>query len=356
MDNGRFNALLQKGITENDQELLNYVLIQRTNGVDRTRHALDAGADVNARDRDGYSALHFARTTEQAKLLINSGADINAVAAATFSPGRGESLLHTAKDAKLTQYYIDNGCEHIHLKDMFGRTALHNAADGAQYDLLVANGADPCSRDDNGRIPPNFGRDLPASYDAVDRRQLITPLFWNDDSNELNDLIESGVDLEERDFRGRTALFGADAEKSRFLIAAGADIDARDHDGNTPLHFSRDSEVAKLLLQNGAETDAKNGIGQTPLDFHRMQQERLTGEDIPVIIESIEQEQQRRREGELQQAGKQEDRTIGRLFQRSEEQNASVIQPVVTSPPPPRSSGAVVDSQRDRENEQGLWW
>jgi ankyrin repeat protein len=40
-------------------------------------YLLDSGADVNARNKDGYTALHFVTSKEMAELLIARGADVN---------------------------------------------------------------------------------------------------------------------------------------------------------------------------------------------------------------------------------------------------------------------------------------
>jgi uncharacterized protein len=42
-----------------------------------TQVLIDNGADVNATDDYGQSALHFARSSAVAKVLIDNGADVN---------------------------------------------------------------------------------------------------------------------------------------------------------------------------------------------------------------------------------------------------------------------------------------
>jgi len=55
--------------------------------VEKTREALAAGADVNAKDVEGVTPLMYAETPGQTRLLIAAGADVNAkdVSGATVS-------------------------------------------------------------------------------------------------------------------------------------------------------------------------------------------------------------------------------------------------------------------------------
>lgn len=63
---------MTKILTKADRMLL------RATTAEETKKALEAGADVNARDEDGETALMCAITPEQTKLLIAAGADVNA--------------------------------------------------------------------------------------------------------------------------------------------------------------------------------------------------------------------------------------------------------------------------------------
>jgi ankyrin repeat protein len=88
---------------------------------------LSRGAQVNAKDNDGYTHLHLAAGPwmaghgykDMAELLLSSGADVNA-------------------------------------KDNDGRTPLHLAVamgDKDVVELLLANNADVNARDNNGKTP-----------------------------------------------------------------------------------------------------------------------------------------------------------------------------------------------------------
>ena len=88
-------------------------------------------------------------------------------------------------------------------------------------------------------------------------------------------LIESGADVNAKDFEGRTALmktsYNINAEITKALLEAGADVNARDKSGMTALsyifndlfyggnsfEFSKKTEsVAKLLVSYGADVNA----------------------------------------------------------------------------------------------------
>jgi ankyrin repeat protein len=70
-------------------------------------------------------------------------------------------------------------------------------------------------------------------------------------------LIAKGADVNAKDKRGRTPLFGAAAlgrkEIAGLLIAKVADVNAKDKVGDTPLDWA-DGETADLLCKHGGKT------------------------------------------------------------------------------------------------------
>ncbi len=92
------------------------------------------------------------------------------------------------------------------------------------------------------------------------------------DINEVKRLIAEGIDVNQKDFGGRTPLhltarYGYPAV-AEHLIANGADVDAKDNGGRTPLIEAAahgDAAVVELLIAKGADVNAKDQDGLTPL-------------------------------------------------------------------------------------------
>ncbi len=85
-------------------------------------------------------------------------------------------------------------------------------------------------------------------------------------TNEVQELLDKGVEVDVRDKEGRTPLHEAAIwcrpETASLLIRYGADVDAKDNDGDTPLHWTikqnlyGGQEIIKLLIGNGADVYA----------------------------------------------------------------------------------------------------
>ena len=85
-------------------------------------------------------------------------------------------------------------------------------------------------------------------------------------------LVTSGIDVNERDLEGRTALHCTNVGAiARTLLQNGAEINAMSHDGSTPLHHaaktSSSLELLPQLLEYSAEANCKDHLGNTPLHY-----------------------------------------------------------------------------------------
>ena len=134
--------------------------------IDRLRELLDADPQlVRARSVDDGTALHFAaffRQPEATRLLVERGADLEAVAS-TFG---NVTPLHSAcasGERESARILLEAGAN-PNVRQQGGFTPLHAAAQNGDEELarlLLDRGADPEAATDDGRKPRDFGlRDL----------------------------------------------------------------------------------------------------------------------------------------------------------------------------------------------------
>lgn len=202
---------------------------------------------------------------DKARLLINAGADVNAIKYGTtpliLSIAKGLDTISKAlieKDADVCALTHD-GYSPLHAACNFS----HDARMLPIIKLLVEKGADI---------------NLPAKHDGW------TPLHFAAKRDQgTKTLIQLGAQVNVADYYGWTPLHFA-AEKgyclsAGLLIKHGAIINARTKAGLTPLHQAARfnwNNVMKLLIENGADIDAQDESGNTPL--HRATRESTTRE------------------------------------------------------------------------------
>lgn len=181
-----------------------------------------AGADPNAQDVSGFSALMFA--------------------------------VSTGNEA-IVDYLLDQG-------------ANPDATDESGYNALIYS-----ILYDHSHI---FFRLLPITHNVDHQNnEGHTALFLvaqSGDTSMAQALIDQGSDLHLQDEAGMQALHHAVAfghfYMTDMLIFYGADVNARDHGGATPLHlaaFYGQDEIAGLLMEMGGQPNPKDKQGNTPL-------------------------------------------------------------------------------------------
>ena len=124
----------------------------------------DDPAQVTALSGDGFTALHlaiFGGQEEAARFLLERGADPNALSAneAVRVPPLGTAAF--VRSVPLARLLLDSGAD-VNGRGEGGFTALHSAAQNGDEDfarLLLERGADPSLATDDGKLPADYGLD-----------------------------------------------------------------------------------------------------------------------------------------------------------------------------------------------------
>ena len=250
---------------------------------------LAAGAEVDARDLQGETPLHWAagrnRNPAVVAELVEAGADLNAWGSdgntplhASWhnrNPDVARLLLELGADATLVN---DSGqvanpmdCGYWNT-EVFARVATADATVGC-----LEAGADVSVRDEAGRTPLLLAASqVPGGTEGAPTRE---------DPAIVIVLLEAGADVNARDNSRNTALHhaagGKYVEKARdsyyhvetpaivaALLAAGADVNAPSRTSTTPLHLAASAEgleTVAMLLEAGADIHARDSNGDSPL-------------------------------------------------------------------------------------------
>jgi hypothetical protein len=161
-------------------------------------------------------------------------------------------------------------------KDLALAAAAHSANMGTVR-ALIAYGADP-QADLNKLVPvPNSPGAM--TIESSDGGSVLIHAAESGNPEIVREILRYHPKLEIPGRDRKTALFaageyrlgdnidksGARAECVRLLVESGADVNARDYRGNTLLHYAYFTAVAEELLKAGADVNARNSNGETPI-------------------------------------------------------------------------------------------
>lgn len=241
--------------------------------VDAMRLLLDRGADVNAQNAFGSTALMWSVSDPaKVRLLLDHGAQVNTAA----KSGRTALIIaaFTNPSAEVVRLLLGKGAK-VGVMDVRHVTPMDAATfgnDTATVRLLLEAGADIETPDTFIGLTPLMNAAGNRNFDAV--KLLVAKGAKVNAVSKTEGLpkIQTGT----VEFGGWTPLLMASAfgppESVKLLLDAGARIDAQDYRGFTPLMLAvgtdrYDRRIVDLLLAHGADLRPANHDGETALDW-----------------------------------------------------------------------------------------
>jgi ankyrin repeat protein len=235
----------------------------RSDDLDTVRLLISAGATVNAVNRYGVSPLTLAAVNASRGAiteLVKAGADVN-----TTTPG-GETVLMTASrtgDPAVVKLLLDRRADVSAREHEFGETALMWAAaenHAEAIKLLAAHGADLDARANVLQFP-NVKVDAATMVITAMPRGGLTPLMYAARQGSVDGaraLAELGANLNATDPDGMSALviaiINAHYDVAATLVDVGADPNVADVTGMAALYAAVDMHTLDPLVNRPAPT------------------------------------------------------------------------------------------------------
>ncbi len=238
---------------------LHYVALTGRLGL--LRQLLDAGTNVDVRDYQGYTALHYALRacqTDSVTALLAAGANVEA------RTKFGETPLQLAAERGDVNSVIAllNGGANRYSHRTGSESPIVLAIKGNHVQTLRILLWLPLIRPAIPNVPPANQLRYFDFINAVGRAPYVMTCYLFSGFSRKYTPTHLAAEL------GHSGCLEA-------LIEAGTDVNAKDINGNTPLHLAAArAQVAcmQILLANRADLDAANCKGETPL--HRAAQEK----------------------------------------------------------------------------------
>ncbi|MDE0638822.1 MAG: ankyrin repeat domain-containing protein [Candidatus Poribacteria bacterium] len=217
---------------------------------------LEKGADINARNRDGNTALHaaaFLGRAEAAELLLKHGVNVD-----IRNNHGGTAMDNATLDWDTTQAILNI----IQVIEVNKAEVLAGRAKIVRFLTVHAKNV-PQSKHNLWKVSANGdlsaiknALDNGSDLNALDPQFGIPPLGWaaiNGQTAAVKLLLEKGANINNRHRDGSTALHSAAflgrIETVKLLLEKGADINARSNDGSLPVNTAQlDWGLTQLVL------------------------------------------------------------------------------------------------------------
>jgi len=265
---GLSSELFLKGIREGSLNI-NYVKNNGQNALwysnlKETELLIDKGIDINHINNDGENALFSDSnlTTAKTHLLMKSGININ------HTNQIGRSALFE-RNKEITEILFNHGID-INIIDDFGANALF-ATELKSALFLVEKGIDLTIKDKLNRTIYFYIEDQ-VLFKKIDERKVVdinhidnnyeTPLFYN--RHLIYFFVEAGMNINYVNPIGRNALFYNSEVKE--LINSGINIHQKDIDNENAL-FHQTFINCIYLIENGLSALTTNKEGVKYIDY-----------------------------------------------------------------------------------------
>lgn len=219
------------------------------------RYLLEAGARVDARNENYETPLHLKRHPDSIKLLIDAGANVNAF---NLRGSYGATpLYYKIEDHNIegVRILLDAGAKVNGVRDILGDTPLHIAKNRTIIVLLLKKGADPNIPNQDYETPLDgpYGTFIENALKEIEKRKAQQAQQQKKRKQEQKKQSDQLI----REFAQNIQ-----------------QIHNKDQDGNTYLHvYTKFPSVVEFLLQHGANPFMKNKNGKIPLQMARLNQE-----------------------------------------------------------------------------------
>ena len=230
------------------------------------------GADVNLPNNNGNTALFFAGTMEQAKWLIQSGADIY------HENNKDENILiHSIKTGNTNVLSL------VH--------ELYAQQTPTEIERLFYNVAFI-------EEPSQLQRqNIEKSLYSLLKEEELKQLFPEDKSVEPQ-VVTSIKEINYQDEDGNSPILVACANDNPFLVSLyiklGADVNLRNENNESPLMHAianNNEKLVKYLIEKGADINAQTNDGKSVLDFAMETENKQIIESIKIKFDLVKEGQ-----------------------------------------------------------------